>query len=169
LACKVSPVGDNKEEEAKPAINALTTRLAEITDLAARSIALPAMVATSLDNFDGLDLDGIAATSPSIPRKLRTPSPEMPTKDTPLNEKLCVRAMLANLGRDRTAESLHLPMFTKIGEWIYSTDRAGINEAMVNMFANIPEAITHSTDFLHREVNLPRHDPLVYALYATSH
>jgi hypothetical protein len=36
---------------------------------------------------------------------------------------------------------------------------------MVNMFANT----THSTDFLHREVDLPHHDPLVYALYATSH
>ena len=40
---------------------------------------------------------------------------------------------------------------------------------MVNMFAYIPEAITHSTDFLHREVDLPHHDPLVYALYAMSH
>ncbi len=40
---------------------------------------------------------------------------------------------------------------------------------MVNMFAYIPEAITHSTDFLHREVDLPHHDPLVYAQYATSH
>jgi hypothetical protein len=40
---------------------------------------------------------------------------------------------------------------------------------MVNMFANIPKAIAHSIDFLHREVDLPHHDPLVYALYATSH
>jgi hypothetical protein len=40
---------------------------------------------------------------------------------------------------------------------------------MVNLFANIPEALAHSTDFLHREVDLPHHDPLVYALYATSH
>jgi hypothetical protein len=40
---------------------------------------------------------------------------------------------------------------------------------MVNMFANIPEAIAHSTDFLDHEVDLPHHDPLVYALYATSH
>ena len=39
---------------------------------------------------------------------------------------------------------------------------------MANMFANIPEAIAQSTDFLHREVNLPHHDPLVYAQYATS-
>jgi predicted enzyme involved in methoxymalonyl-ACP biosynthesis len=38
---------------------------------------------------------------------------------------------------------------------------------MVNMFANIPEAIAHSTN-IHREVNLLHHIPLVYALYATS-
>jgi len=40
---------------------------------------------------------------------------------------------------------------------------------MANMFANIPEALSQSTDFLHREVDLPRHDPLVYAQYATSY
>jgi hypothetical protein len=61
------PVGNGEEEEAKPAIDALITCLAEITDLAARSIAPPATIATSPDDFDGLDLDGIAATSPSIP------------------------------------------------------------------------------------------------------
>ena len=37
------------------------------------------------------------------------------------------------------------------------------------MFANIPEALAPSTDFLHCEVDLPHHNPLVYALYATSH
>ena len=31
-----------------------------------------------------------------------------------------------------------------------------------------PRGPAHSTDFLHREVDLPHHDPLVYALYATS-
>jgi hypothetical protein len=145
------------------------TCLAEITDLAARSVAPPATVATSPDDLDNLNLDGIAATSPSIPHKLGTPSPEMP-KDIPLNEKLHIRATLTNLGWDRMDESLHLPALTENGEWIYrSTDRAGINEAMVNMFANIPKALAHSTDFLHREVDLPHHDPLVYALYATSH
>jgi hypothetical protein len=46
LACKVTPVGDDEEDEAKPAIDALTTRLAEITNLAARSMAPPALVAT---------------------------------------------------------------------------------------------------------------------------
>jgi hypothetical protein len=40
---------------------------------------------------------------------------------------------------------------------------------MVNMFANIPEAIAHSTDFLHHEVDLPHHKPLVYAQFATSY
>jgi hypothetical protein len=78
--------------------------------------------------------------------------------------------LLANLGWDRTAKSLHLPVLIENGEWIYRcTDRAGINEAMVNMFAIISEAIAHSTDFLHRQVNLPHQDPLVYALYAKSH
>jgi hypothetical protein len=144
--------------------------LAEITDLATCSMAPPAMVTTSLEDFDGLDLDGIAATSPLIPRKLGSPSTELPIKDTPLYKKLRVHATLANLGWDRTAESLHLPTLTENGEWIYCcTDRAGINEAMVSMFANIPEAIAHSINFLHREVDLPHHDPLVYALYTTSH
>ena len=69
--------------------------------------------------FDGLELDGIAAASPSIPRKLGTPSPELPIKDTLLNKKLRVRAKLANLGWDRTAESLHLPTLTENGKWIY--------------------------------------------------
>ena len=46
-ACKVTPVGDDEEEEAKPVIDALTTRLVEITDLAACSVAPPATVATS--------------------------------------------------------------------------------------------------------------------------
>ena len=40
---------------------------------------------------------------------------------------------------------------------------------MANMFTNIPEALSSSTDFLHREVNLPCHDPLVYAQHATSY
>jgi hypothetical protein len=40
---------------------------------------------------------------------------------------------------------------------------------MSNMFPNILEALTTSTDFLHHKVNLPRHDPLIYAQYATSY
>ena len=120
---EVGELVDDDEEEAKPATDALIARLTEITDLAARSIAPPTTVATSPDDFDGLDLEGIAATSPSIPRKLGTPSTELPNKDTPLNEKLCVRVTLTNLGWDRTAESLHLPLLTENGEWIYrSTD-----------------------------------------------
>ena len=94
---------------------------------------------------------------------------DLPTKDVPLNERLRDRARLANLGWDRTAESLHIPTLTENGDWIYrNADRSTINEAMANMFANIPEAISSSTDFLHREVDLPHHDPLVYAQYATS-
>jgi hypothetical protein len=104
LACKVTlVVDDDEEDDAKLTIDALTARLAEITDLAARSMAPPATVATSPDDFDGLELNGIVAASPSIPSKLGTPSPELPIKDTPLNEKLCVRAKLANLGRDHMA------------------------------------------------------------------
>ena len=37
------------------------------------------------------------------------------------------------------------------------------------MFNNIPETLLGSTDFLHREVGLPHHDPLVYAQYAMSY
>ena len=67
-------------------------------------------------------------------------------------------------------KTIHLPTLTESGEWLYcSPDRAGINEAMANMFANIPEALSSSTDFLHHEVDLPHHDPLVYAQYATSY
>jgi hypothetical protein len=40
---------------------------------------------------------------------------------------------------------------------------------MANMFANIPKALASSTDFLHREVDLPHHDPLVYAQYDTGY
>jgi len=39
---------------------------------------------------------------------------------------------------------------------------------MSNMFANIPEALSSSTDFLYHEVYLPHHDPLMYAHYAIS-
>jgi hypothetical protein len=55
------------------------------------------MVATTLDDFDGLNLDGIAASSPSIPRKLGASSLKLATKDTLLNKKLCDHAKLANL------------------------------------------------------------------------
>ena len=92
------------------------------------------MVATSPDDFDGLDLNGIAAASPSIPHKLESPSTELPIKDTPLNEKLRIRATLANLGWDCTAKSLHLPALTENGEWIYRcTDHAGINDQLARV------------------------------------
>ena len=81
-------------DAAKPAIDALTTCLVEITDLAACSVAPPATVATSPDD---LDLDGIAASPSSVPRKQGHPSPETP-KDVPLNERLLTRAKLTNLG-----------------------------------------------------------------------
>ena len=78
--------------------------------------------------------------------------------------------LLANLGWDHTNTSLQLPALTKNGEWIFhSPDHAGINKNMMNMFANIPEVLASSTDFLHCKVDLPHHDPLVYAQYATSY
>jgi hypothetical protein len=68
------------------------------------------------------------------------------------------------------AESLHLPTLTENGVWCYcSPDGEGINEAMANMFTNITKALSQSTDFLHCEVDLPHHDPLVYAQYVTSY
>ena len=169
-ACKVSPVSDDEEDEAKPAIDALTARLIEVSDLAARNSAPPNTVATTPVDLDDLDLGGTAALSSPIPRKVGAAAPEPVPKDAPLNERLRDRAKLANLGWDRSAKSLHLPTLTENGEWIYrNTDRASINEAMANMFANIPETLATSTDFLHREVDLPHHDPLVYAQYATSY
>ena len=168
--CKLTPVGEEEEDEAKPAIDALSSRLLEITDLSIRNAAPPATVATSHSGIDGLDLDVVSTTNPPTPRKTGAPAPEPVQKDTPLNDRLRDRAKLANLGWDRIAESVHLPTLTENGEWLYcNPDRAGINEAMANMFANIPEALSQSTDFLHREVDLPRHDPLVYAQYATSY
>jgi hypothetical protein len=118
-ARKVTPVGDDEEDEAKSAINALTACLAEITDLAAPSVVPPATVATTSDDFDGLDLDGIATTSQLIPCKIGTSTLEPATKDTPLNKKLCDRIKLANLGCDRLAESLHLSTLNENGEWLY--------------------------------------------------
>ena len=56
------------------------------------------------------------------------------------------------------------------GEWNYcSADQSTINKVMANMFANIPKALSISTDFLHCEVDLPRHDPLMYTQYTTSY
>ncbi len=40
---------------------------------------------------------------------------------------------------------------------------------MANMFNNIPETLLGKTNFLHCEVDLPHHYPLVYAQYATSY
>ena len=132
-------------------------------------MAPPATVATTPDDFDGLNLDGIAVSSPSIPRNLGATIPKPVPKDTPLNEKLRYHENLANLGWDRTAKSFYLPELTENRKWIYrSPDRASINEAMANMLTNIPEALAQSTDFLHCEVGLTHHYPLVCAQYATS-
>ena len=94
----------------------------------------------------------------------------LPPKDMLLKDRLHDQAKLANLGWDCTAKTIHLPTLTKNGELIYcSPDRAGINKAMANMFTNIPEALSFSTDFLHHEVNFPHHDPLLYTQYAMSY
>jgi hypothetical protein len=128
------------------------------------------MIATTPNDLDRLDLHGIAAAAPLIPCKLRTPAPELVPKDMPLNERLCNHAKLTSLHWDCTTESLHLPTLTENGKWLYcSPDQAGINEAMVNIFANMPEALSRSSDFLHREVDLPHHNPLMYAQYATGY
>ena len=47
-SCKVSAVGNGKEDEAKPATDALASHLAEITDIATRSIAVPASITAYL-------------------------------------------------------------------------------------------------------------------------
>ena len=60
--CKVSAVGDDDKDETKSAIDALASRLLEITDLSARSVAPPATVATSPDCADNLDLDSDASS-----------------------------------------------------------------------------------------------------------
>ena len=166
LTCKVSGVCNDKEDEAKPAIDALASCLLEITDLSAHSVAAPALVATDTCDFDGLDLDGIATSTSPILCKPGTSRTELPPKDAPLNNRLHDGAKLANLGWDCTANTIHLTTLTKNGEWIYCICH---HEAMSNMFAIIPEALSSSTDFFHCEVNLPHHDPPVYAQYATSY
>jgi hypothetical protein len=168
LTCKVSAIGNDKEDDAKPANDALALRLLEITNLPARSVTAPALVVTDPCNFDGLDLDGIATMMIPILRKPGTSGTELPPKVAPLNDRLRNRAKLANLGWDSTANTIHLPTLTENGKWIYcSPDRAGINEAMANIFTNIPKAHSSSNDFLHREVDLPHHNPLIYAQYTT--
>jgi hypothetical protein len=168
--CKVSPVGNDEEDKAKPAIDALTARLAKITNLATCSVAPPATVATIPGDLDKLDLNSIAASSPLIPRILGASTAELVPKDMPPNKKLHNHVKLAYLGWDCTAESLDLPAPTENDKWLYcSTDWVGINKAMVSMCTNIPKALSQSAYFLHREVNLPPHDPLVYAQYMTSY
>jgi hypothetical protein len=169
-SCKVSAVGNDEQDKAKPAIDALTSCLLKITDLPARSVAAPAMVATDPRDLEGLDLDSIATMPTPIPCKPGAPAMDLPPKEVPLNDRLRDCTKLTNLGWDRADNTIHLPTLTENGKWLYcSPDRAGINEAMANMFANIPKALSSSTDFPHREVNLPHHDPLVYAQYATSY
>ena len=169
---RVFGVGDDEEDEANAALDALTARLAEIQAHLSRSTE------TTQTNPRDPDLHscfGDFQVPIPIPRRHYTdaskPSPPDTTvKEAPLNDRLRDRARLAHLGWDRTAQTLHLPTLTENGEWIYNQpDRASINENMTNMFNNIPETLLGSTDFLHREVDLPNHDPLVYAQYATSY
>jgi hypothetical protein len=127
------------------------------------------LVATDPRDLGGLDLDSIVTMTMPILRKPGTSRTELPPKGALLNDRLRDRTKLANLGWDHTTNTIHLPTLTENGKWIYcSPDRAGINKAMANMFANIPEAQSSSTDFLHHEVDLPHHGPLAYAQYTTS-
>ena len=86
--CKVSAIGDDEEDEAKPVIDALASRLLEITDLSTRSGTAPASVPTSPGDFDGLDLDGITTPTLTIPCKRGTTEKDLPPKDTPLYDRL---------------------------------------------------------------------------------
>jgi len=103
--CKVSAIGDKKEDEAKPAIDALASHLLKITDHSFCSVATLASDTTSPGDSNGLDLDSIATPTSSILRKRGTTESELPPKDTPLNSRLNDRAKLANLGWDHTAET----------------------------------------------------------------
>ena len=76
-------------------------------------------MATNPRDFDGLDLDGIATSTSPIPHKPGTSGTELPPKDAPLNDRLRDRAKLANLGWDRTANTIHLPTLTENVKWIY--------------------------------------------------
>jgi hypothetical protein len=87
-SCKVSAVGDDEEDEAKPAIDALTARLLEITDLSARSNAAPATFVTNQRDLDRLDLDGIATLLIPIPHKPGAPGTDLSPKEVLLNERL---------------------------------------------------------------------------------
>ena len=171
---RVFGVGDDEEDEANAAIDALTARLTEIKAHLSRSTETNSQAhhTRGPDSPSCFDDYQVATPIPrrQLPDASNTTNPNTAVKEVPLNDRLRDRARLAHLGWDRTAQSLHLPTFTENGEWIYNQpDRAGINENMANMFNNIPETLLSSTDFLHREVDLPHHDPLVYAQYATSY
>ena len=160
--CKVSCVGNDEEDKAKMAINVLTTCLIEIADLTLCSNAATSPVANSTGNMGGLGIDEVVLSTTLIPCKMPPSGSDLTPKDTPLNDRLHDRAKLANLGWDRTAETLQLPTLTENEEWIYySCNHASINKSMANMFANIPKTLTSSTYFLHHKVNLPHRNPLV--------
>jgi hypothetical protein len=106
--CRVSVVGDDEEDKAKLAIDALISCLIDITDLTSCSTAAAASVATSTSNLDGLEIDGTQLLAPSIPRKSPTLGADLPSKELPLNKCLHNHTKLANLGWDHTAETIHL-------------------------------------------------------------
>ena len=119
--------------------------------------------------------DNLTIPVTSLPRRHQVPqgapsSMKTTPKEAPLHKCLQHCAHLANLGWDLTSQTLQLPVLMEKGEMIYSLpDRATINENMANMFNNIPKSLHDSTDFLNHEVDLPNHDPLVYAQCATSY
>jgi hypothetical protein len=68
LSCKVSAIGNDDKDKAKPAINALASHLREITNFSAHSVAPLALVTTSASGLNGLDLDGVATRCPFLTR-----------------------------------------------------------------------------------------------------
>ena len=112
-------VGDEEEDKAKPAIDALASRVTKITDLSTRSVATSTSIATNPGNLDGLELDGIVMPTTPIPRKSPSLGADLPLKDAPLNKCLHDHAKLANLGWDCTAKTIDLPTLSENGEWIY--------------------------------------------------
>jgi hypothetical protein len=73
--CKVSVIGDDEEDEAKLAINALATHLTKISNLSACSVTTPASITTP-GNLDELKLDSIEM--PGLP-SLKSHPPPGPT------------------------------------------------------------------------------------------
>ena len=109
---KVFSDGDDKDDEAKMAINTLAAHLSEIVELTAHSNAAPGSIANSTGVADGFGIAKVALSTGPIPRKTIPSGADPPPKGTP-NDCLCHRALLTKLGWDCTAKTLQLPVLTK--------------------------------------------------------